>query len=323
MQSQRKQFTSPVGRVVMGSLYKPNTTDAEGKPLVVKNGPNQGQPRSNFFFALAIPKGGEQHWAQTAWGAILWQVGHAAFPQAAQSPAFAWKIEDGDSQVPNKKGRKPCDNEGWAGHWILKYSGGFAPKVYRPENGGYVQVTDVDFVKPGYFVEVAGTVDGNGSQTQPGIYLNHSMVCFRAYGPEINFGPDVNEAGFGASPLPAGASMTPPASAIPMPAAGAPATGVTPPPAPSVAVPAPTAPVSIPAIPVTPNPGFLQVPGSAAAPAPAPSPVASVAAPTPLPPVSVSPSNRMTAKAGGNSYEAMKAAGWDDANLIAHGYMTA
>ena len=131
--SQRVNITSPVGRIVMGSLYDPSTTDAEGKPLVVKTGPNAGQPRVNYFFALAIPKGAEPHWAHTPWGQQIWNVGNQAFPNAAQSPAFAWKIEDGDSQIPNKKGRKPCDNEGWRGHWILKFSGGFAPKVYQQE----------------------------------------------------------------------------------------------------------------------------------------------------------------------------------------------
>lgn len=332
MQAQRQQFTSPVGRIVMGSLYKPNTTDAEGKPLVVKNGPNAGQARSNFFFALAIPKApGQTHWAQRPaelaadkpyWGELIWQVGHGAFPQAAQSPAFAWKIEDGDSQVPNKKGRKPCDNEGWAGHWILKYSGGFAPKVYRQDGASYVQVTETDYIKAGHFVEVAGTVDGNGSQSQPGIYLNHSMVCFRAYGPEIVFGPDVNEAGFGQSALPAGASMTPPPSSIPMPAA-IPANTAS---VAAVPVPAPSATsASIPAIPVTPNPAFLQVPASAAAPLPAipASLAASVAAPIPQPPAPASPSRTMTALAQGASYEAFIAAGWTEANLIAQGYMTA
>jgi hypothetical protein len=315
MASQRVDITSPVGRVVMGSLYTANTTDAEGKPLVVKNGPNTGQPRSNFFFALAIPKeAGHTHWSQTAWGAAIWGVGHTAFPQAAQSPTFAWKIEDGDSQVPNKRGRKPCDNEGWKGHWILKFSGGFAPKVYRQDGAGYVQVTEENYVTPGYFVEVAGTVDGNGSQSQPGIYLNHSMVCFRAYGPAIVFGPDVNEAGFGQSALPAGASMTPPPSSIPMPAASA---------APTTAVPA------MPPIPVTPNPQFLQVPPNpslppASVPAIPSFPAASADPPMPLPPVPASPSSgpSMTAKAAGASYQAFLSAGWTDANLIAQGYMT-
>ena len=329
--SQRINITSPVGRVVMGSLYDPNTTDAEGKPLVVKTGPNAGQPRVNYFFALAIPKQGEPHWAHTPWGQQIWGVGNQAFPNAAQSPAFAWKIEDGDSQIPNKKGRKPCDNEGWKGHWILKFSGGFAPKVYQQEGAGYVQVMQKDFCKPGYFVEVAFSVEGNGSQSQPGVYLNHSMVCFRAYGQEIQFGPDVASAGFGASPLPAGASMTPPAGAIPMPqpaAAGVPGMppapgvmpgmpqglpqvpGVAPLPLPPVgSVPMPSTPVPgapVP-IPVMPNTGFVQVPP------PAPVPMAPPAAPV----------RQMTPAAQGIPYESYVAQGWTDAQLVQNGLMLA
>lgn len=325
-------ITSPVGRIVMGSLYDPSTTDAEGKPLVVKTGPNAGQPRVNYFFALAIPKGAEPHWAHTPWGQQIWNVGNQAFPNVAQSPAFAWKIEDGDSQIPNKKGRKPCENEGWRGHWILKFSGGFAPKVYQQEGAGYVQVMQKDFCKPGYFVEVAFSVDGNGSQSQPGVYINHSMVCFRAYGPEISIGPNVASAGFGQSALPAGASMTPPAGAIPMPQApaaapaayappalpGAPV-GYAPPPVPAGVpqipgvAPAPLAPAgSVPMpyapapIPVTPNPGFVQVPP------PAPAPMAQ-------PPVV----RQMTPAAQGVTYEAYVAAGWSDAQLVQNGLMLA
>ena len=322
--SQRVNITSPVGRIVMGSLYDPSTTDAEGKPLVVKTGPNAGQPRVNYFFALAIPKGAEPHWAHTPWGQQIWNVGNQAFPNAAQSPAFAWKIEDGDSQIPNKKGRKPCDNEGWRGHWILKFSGGFAPKVYQQEGAGYVQVMQKDFCKPGYFVEVAFSVEGNGSQSQPGVYLNHSMVCFRAYGQEITFGPDVASAGFGAAPLPAGASMTPPAGAIPMPQAPAAApAGYAPPPglpqvpgvAPAPLVPAgfaPTPSVPVPGapapIPVTPNPGFVQVPP--------PAPMAP-------PPAPVAPVRQMTAAAQGIPYESYIQQGWTDAMLVQNGLMLA
>jgi len=315
--AQKVNITSPVGRIVMGSLYDPSTTDAEGKPLVVKTGPNAGQPRVNYFFALAIPKGAEPHWAHTPWGQQIWNVGNQAFPNAAQSPAFAWKIEDGDSQIPNKKGRKPCDNEGWRGHWILKFSGGFAPKVYQQEGAGYVQVMQKDFCKPGYFVEVAFSVDGNGSQSQPGVYINHSMVCFRAYGPEISFGPDVASAGFGAAPLPVGASMTPLAGAIPMPQAPAavPALpgvpqipGVAPAPlAPAGSVPMPYAPApGAPApIPVTPNQGFVQVPPPAAA------------------PMALPPAHQMTAAAQGIPYESYIAQGWNDALLVQHGMMMA
>ena len=322
--AQKVNITSPVGRIVMGSLYDPSTTDAEGKPLVVKKaGPNAGQPRVNYFFALAIPKGAEPHWAHTPWGQQIWNVGNQAFPNAAQAADFSWKIVDGDSQIPNKRGRKPCDNEGWPGHWVLKFSGGFAPKVYQQEGAGYVQVMQKDFCKPGYFVEVAFSVEGNGSQSQPGVYLNHSMVCFRAYGPEISFGPDVASAGFGAAPLPAGASMTPLAGAIPMPQAPAAAPtmplppglpqvpGVAPAPlpqggfAPMPSAPAPGAPAPIP---VTPNPGFVQVPP--------PAPMAP-------PPAPAAPVRQMTAAAQGIPYESYVAQGWTDAQLVQNGLMLA
>jgi len=321
-------FTTPVGRIVLGSLYKANTTDAEGKPLLVKNGPNTGQPRIQYFFALAIAKGAERHWAETAWGAEIWKKGHESFPQAANSPAFAWKVEDGDSQVPNKRGRKNAEQEGFPGHWIIKLSGGFAPKVYQQEGSTFTEITQADFVKAGSYVEVRVGVDGNGSQSQPGVYLNYQMICFRAYGPEIHFGPNVAEAGFGQSSLPAGASAVPPASSVPLPAPPAsPAPPAAPAP-PAVAAPAP------PAVVVQPNPGFLQAvaaPGVASAPPappafPAPTATPAVAAPAPpAPPVStVAPSSgpQMTAKAGGVSYAAMVAAGWTDANMVAQGYLT-
>jgi hypothetical protein len=139
---------------------------------------------------------------------------------------------------------------------------------------------------------VAGTVDGNGSQSQPGIYLNHSMVCFRAFGPHIVFGASPEEAGFGQSALPAGASLTPPPSALPMPAAA-------PVQAPPVPVPLPTQ--------VMPNPQFLQVPAPPAPPMVAPPPASGP---------------QMTAKAGGVSREAYIQGGWTDAQLIANGLMT-
>lgn len=282
-------LTSPVGRIVMGNLYKGNDKDVDGKPRVVKSGPNAGQPTIQFFFALAIPKNpGETHWAQTAWGKQIFTVGNQAFPNAAQSPAFAWKIEDGDSAIPNKKGRKSCDTEGFAGNWILKFSSGFAPKIYRVEGSGYVPETTPDYVKPGYFVEVNFTVDGNGSQQQPGVYVNPNIVMFRAYGPEIISGPDVSACGFGQSPLPAGASTVPLASvdngfSAPAPIPALPGVPVTP------------------TIPVIPNVAF-----------------AGIVAPPPPP---VAPVRQLTALAQGATYEQLIANGWTDELLVSRGLM--
>lgn len=286
----RTNFTTPVGRLVMGSLYKPQTTDAEGKPLTIKSGPNAGQPKVQYFFALAIPKTGEQHWAQTPWGASIWKVGHEAFPQGqADAPSFAWKIVDGDSTVPNRTGKKPCDREGYPGNWVLSFSSGFAPKIYNKD--GTAPIIEPDAVKLGYFIQVNADVDGNDSSQQPGVYLNHSMVALSAYGPEISVGPDASTAGFGSAPLPAGAMATPPASFAPpvvsQVVAGAPA---------SFAPPVAPAPSMIP-----PNPAFLAVP--------------------PAPPAPPAPAHVMLPPAGGATYEQMIAAGWTDALLVANGMM--
>lgn len=322
MSNVKVSIKSPVGRIVMGSLYKANTTDAEGKPLVTKTGPNAGQGRIQYFFALAIPKGAEKAWWETSWGADILKIGQTAFPQAYQSADFAWKIIDGDSTAPGKlfkgkPGKPPADNEGFKGNWVLKLTNGFAPKVYRQEGAGFVQETTIDYVKPGHFVEVLFEVSGNDSMTSPGIYLNIGMVCFRAFGPEINFGPDVNEVGFGAAPLPAGASAAPLASTIPPPSTGIPSMGVPGLNPPQTGVPSVPAPGLIAGVPVVPNSQFLNRPAQPAASTVVPPPPA-----TQTIPAGQSPS-KMTAKAGSATREQFIAQGWTDANLIAEGYMLA
>ena len=290
--SDKLQLVSPVARIVQGSLYKPSTKDLQGNPLVVKSGPNAGQPRVNFWIKIAIPKGAEQSWNQTAWGQKIYAVGAQAFPQFVQAPSFAWKIEDGDSAVPNpeRKGKRNCDQEGWKGNWILKISGGYAPKIYRSEGANWVPFTEDGAVKAGHYVEAAFTVEGNNTPTKPGLYLNFSMVAFRGFGPEIVFGPDVNEVGFGQAPLPPGATLAPPAGFTPP---GLPAAPVVPgsPPVPAYVGPATTSPSNSPVIP---NPGFLN-----------------------------GPRRVMTPLANGLPYEQFSAAGWTDAQLIAQGLMVA
>lgn len=318
------EITSPVGRIVQGDLYTPNKTDSKGNPLVFKSGDKKGQPAEQFYFALAIPKNpGETHWASTTWGAKIWAAGHAAHPAAAQRHDYSWKIEDGDSTIPNKNNRVNANTEGFPGHWIIKFSSYIAPKLYQPNGqGSYEQLTQPGFIKRGHYVEVFFTVQGNTGES-PGVYINPSMVCFRAYGPEIYSGPDVSQAGFGQAPLPAGASMTPPPSNVPMPAS-APAMA---PAAPAMSPPVPGATMAPPPVPVTPNHQFLQVPVPGGAPAAPLPPAGAVAAPAPMsaPPAPPAPTvmtaspSKMTAKAGGQPREAF--VGWSDAQLIEHGYM--
>ena len=291
-QANAVNITSPVGRIVQGDLYKPNTKAMDGSPLLVKTGANAGQPRVDFFFARAIPTGTDIMWWDTPWGQQILAVGAASFPQAYQRPDFAWKITDGDSTVPNKRNKVPNRQEGYPGHWVLKFSGGFAPKIFNAN--GSQALTDPGAVKCGYYVQVAFSVAGNNQAANPGVYLNHQMVALAGYGPEIFSGPDPESAGFGQAPLPAGASATP-LAALPG-AATAPATPA-----------APTVPVAAPppsAVPVVPSSAILAPPPPTAAPAA---------------PVAVG--RQMLPKAGATPYEAFIAQGWTDATLIAHGYL--
>lgn len=327
MTTHKTELQTPVGRLVQGSLYEGSTTDAENKPLVVKTGPNQGQPRVSFFFAVAIAKGAEQHWAQTTWGQKILAVGQSCFPQAYQSPAFAWKVTDGDSTIPDKKGRAPASREGFPGNWILRFSGGFAPKVHQFIAPGNVPLMpEKDAVKLGDFVEVLGNVDGNDSANQPGLYLNHQLVCFRGYGPRITVGPDANSVGFGAAPLPPGASATPigvalPAGGLPGLPGAAPAAAGGLPGLPPLAAPAPA---PLPLQQVQPHVGFMHPPAPAAAgglPGLPPLAAPAVAMPPPLP--VVAPVRQMTALAQGYTYEQLIAHGHTDATLVAQGLMLA
>lgn len=319
--STRVDFLTPVGRLVAGNLYEPNTTDAEGKPLVVKSGANAGQAREDWFFALAVPKGAEQHWAQTEWGAKIYNTGRAAFPQAHATQGFAWKVKDGDSQIPNRRGKKPCDNEGWPGHWVLMFSSGYAPRLYR--NNGTEQLLEPGAVKIGYWVQVFGSIDGNGSLQQPGVYLNHSMVNLVGYGKEIVIGPNAAAVGFGQ-----GVTLPPGVSATPIAGSFNPA--------------APGLPPGVPAMPgaamppgVTVPQGFAH-PGAAAMPATPALPPGFAAAPPPMPvvpnpgflmppppAVPAAPVRQMTAKAGGATYEQLIGGGWTDQLLVQHGLMVA
>ena len=306
--SKREDILFPIGRFVMGSMYEPQTEDADGKPLVIKTGDKKGESTVRYFFGVAIPKGAETHWAYTEWGAKLWAIGHAGHAQAGQLPAFAWKVKDGDSQVPNKKGNKPCDQPGHKGHWVLSFSSAYPPKIVNSD--GSASILEKDAVKPGYYIQVYGSVQYNDSTQNPGIYLNHSLVSFQAYGEEIHFGVDPKKVGFGGA-LPQGAAaapvggMTTPPAGLPPPPAAAPV----PPAAPAAPVAPPAAPV-VPAAPtaVQPSAGFVPAAGAV------PPPPAAAPAPPAAGPV-------MTAAAGATTYAQYIAAGWTDAQLRANGLM--
>lgn len=240
----------PPGRMIGGDVDKlfPRTDD-NNQPKIGKD----GQPEMQCSIGYAIPKGPEKAWWETPWGAEIYKVGAAAHPNIVASPSFSWKVTDGDSAIPNKKGKKPCDQTGYPSHWILWFSQGWLPK--RVNSDGTVELSEGAIIA-GYYIQVYGSVNGNKPKRPTdtaGVYLNPIAIALVGHGDKIASSVDTTAVGFGGAPLPAGAqpvapvvpSMPPMGAPPAMPGAAAPPPvppqAVTPPPA------APAGPVMLPA----------------------------------------------------------------------------
>ena len=325
------QINFGVGRYVQGSLYKCYDKEADGTPRVYPAGhAKAGQPKITYWFACAYKKA-EAAWWETAWGKQVLTIGQTSWPQGQWSlPTFAWKIEDGDSTVPNKAGKRNCDMEGFAGCWIVNFSSQFAPKIYDEQLN---QLIGENLVKCGWYIEVLGTVKSNTTARNPGVYINFDHVMYRAPGPEIvAAGSDPRAAvaslNFGRSVLPPGVS------AAPLPSAGAPSMPGTPhvpagtPTMPGMPAAMPGVPGGgVPAMPgappigVAPNPSFIQPPTGVQ---PAVPPAVGVSAPPP-PAAYVdpkgAPSGYRMVNAAGPSYSDFVAQKWTNEQLLAHNHM--
>lgn len=219
MSNQPLSFTTPIGRIINGNPHDGHNTDHQGNPLVIKSGPNAGQPRTEYRFGVAVPKT-QPDFKIEPWAQALKQAAQAGYPHLFDPQGnptnpqmqFAWKVTDGDSQIPNSMGNKPCDMEGAPGNWIIWFSNGFAPKLYdwNASQNQALPLNPDDRIECGYYVEVYATVGANGATgNQMGIFINPMMVCRRAYGEVIVNGPNVSTAGFGGGALPQGASTMP------------------------------------------------------------------------------------------------------------------
>lgn len=317
-----KDILFPIGRLIGGSVTKGDSTDSKGQPRVVKTGANAGQPLTVYSFGVAFPKNGTTAWTQTQWGAAIYQAGVEGYPNGETNrPDFSWKVIDGDSQIPNKRGKKPCDQNGYPGNWIVWFASAAAPKLYdiignKVGDAPRPLLAPMEIV-PGYYVQVFGSAKDNKPSETPGVYINHSMVALAGYGEVISYGPDVNEVGFGGAALPAGASMIPVAGMAPTTPAAmvAPAAlpgAIVPPPAGVVAPP----PAAVAQVAVAPNPAIL----AAAAPPP-PAAVAQVAPPPP--PAAADPMGAPSGRRmiGAYTYQQLQAAQYSDEQMIAQGYM--
>jgi hypothetical protein len=270
----------PIGRMIGGSLKEMHQRkDNNGKPVV----DTAGSPVMVCNFGVAIPKTQADWRNEPGWGQTMFGIAKAAEPVLHQSPSFAYKIVNGDDTLPNKNGKIPNQQEGYAGHWILWFSQGWLPKLCSADGSVELQPGSI---MPGQYIQVLGDVSSNGAKPPqtPGLYLNPKAVALAADGPRIvSNDVDTTKVGFGGA-LPAGAQPLKPAEAA-----------FAPPPAGTA--PAPSATV------VTPSSSFMAPPSVPAAP----------------PAVPAGP--QMTAKAGGATYESFIAGGWTPDQMRAHGYL--
>lgn len=216
------QVTTPEGRIVQGHPVDRQPVLDDNRQPVMEN----GVAKTQTFFALAIPKGGEQSWQQTPWGSQV--VAAAKDPENGypngewQRPDFSWKVEDGDSTIPNKNGIANNTREGFPGHWIIKCSTNFDVPCFPAGNvtddARYNAVTKIsdpeNYPKTGDYIQVALRLKGNKPAKSPGVYMNPIATIRTRPGAEISTGGTVtaNEAAalFAATPAPTQAVATPP-----------------------------------------------------------------------------------------------------------------
>lgn len=208
------EFTTPVGRLVYGSPTRRNpVTDNHGKPVMQADGVT---PATELSFGVAIPKQGEQFFQQTEWGAKIYEAVKSGWQRGEEQRAdFSWKVTDGDSNIPNKKGNIPSQKEGYAGHWVINFSTRLNVKLYDYIHSQGGEIFEDGTIQTGHYIQVYATAEPNNKNNPnvqtPGVYLNPVYVAHSAYGPIIqtSSGPDVSTVGFGGGQLPPGATTTP------------------------------------------------------------------------------------------------------------------
>lgn len=311
-------FVTPVGRLIGGSVWDVNTKDWEGNPLTHKKGPNAGQPRSEYAFTLAIPK-------TDASFNLLYQKmvieAKRGFPNyfdanynyiGPDAPdGFSWKYIDGDSTRMNKKGKIPCQQPHYPGHWIFFFKGDSSIPPFCIDQQAN-PLTDKNSIKRGYWIRVMGSLKQNGVTGNPGLYINYKTVQLCGYGDEIVTGPDPKEqaAAAGSFVLPAGASATPLApSTVPSAPGTAPVASMPMPPAPGQQIAPPAAPAA-PATQVQSAPSFLTPPAPGGTPAPE--------APAPAAPVGPSPDQKFNYQGGIYTRAALLQAGHTEQNIATY-----
>lgn len=202
------------GRIVGGHpLFRRAVVDNKTKQPVFNN---DGTPATDVYIALAIPKTQGVDWKQTPWGKLIVAAATAGWVNSEiGSPSFAWKVTNGDSTVPNTKGKKPCDREGYPGNWVLQCSTRLNVSAFHVGNyDPMAAIQDTNEIKPGDYGRLSIQAKANIPSESPGVYLNPRMFELTRAGAHIDLsdGPSAADVfgGGGAIQQPTQAGPTPP-----------------------------------------------------------------------------------------------------------------
>ena len=197
------EITTGVGRIVWGNPAKaqPVKDPVTKQPKIGRD----GQQVMQWAFGVAFPK---EEFQQTIWPAMANEAA-TGYPNGVPQN-FSWKYNDGDGVDSN--GQLFANRTGYAGCFVLTVSNGFAPPIYKFENGAYRQI-EADEIKTGDYVALGLNIKVNIPTERthtPGLYVNPAAIELVGYGELISNGPDPNSV-FGGQQrqLPPGASATP------------------------------------------------------------------------------------------------------------------
>lgn len=254
-----------IGRIVQGDLDTLSNLDFQtGKPRVNHDG-TEKKPEN--FYAVAFPKmiNGQPNpdWARVQ--QYLTNIARRDWPTffpnnspTCVNPNFHFKITDGDGY--DKSGVHNATKEGFAGHWVLRFSSQFLPKrFYQGQTRADQEITQPGVIKRGDFVRVLFTAAGNGSTQSPGLFVRGSAVELFFEGKAIvsaSAGPD---AATGLASGPAVSYVPEGATAVHAPANAMPATQQPP------ATPVPQQAPAVPGQQPEPYAGYIPVPEQAPA----------------------------------------------------------
>jgi hypothetical protein len=282
-----KYIVTPIGRLVQGDPFTPKTTDMKGKPRTDK----QGNPRSEWFIALAIAKSDP---GLNAFKSAIATAAQQDWPGGEwQRSDFFWKMVDGDTQEHHSK-------TGFSGHFVFRMTNGYPIKIYTKD--GEQQIVDQSQIKRGDYFRASVSVKGNGDQTNPGIYINVWLLEHLGYGEEIVGGPTAKEV-FGSNAvtyIPPGLSKTPVASG---PGLSVPESGIT----------QPASPIQPPSNIATPQLPPVQMNQM--------NQMAQQGKDFLTPKTPDTPKYEMTEKAGQITYEQFIEVGWTHEKLVQEGYI--